>query len=121
MGWVTEPLIGTKDDNNKSFTISATPVLPTMAVFQRHIRLVRVTSIPSGGAEGFQGDAFQTDAFQAGSGSGLTGSKYFIASGTSIELGRAPASGDSLVARYLTDEGEEGFGGGGFGEEDFGE
>lgn len=79
MGWVIEDLIGDKDGVNKSFTISSSPFLGSVLVIHQAQHVRRVAGSP------------QPEQFQFG------------LSGTDIEMGRAPQSGEDLWCRYFVD------------------
>lgn len=90
MPWVIEDLIGDLDGVNKAFSVSQTPVKPTLAVVHHGRRLRPVASIPQPGQFEF----------------GITE--------TDITLGDAPEAGEDLWCRYYTPPGESlMFGGGG--------
>jgi hypothetical protein len=80
MGWITEDLIGAYDGNNKSFTVSSTPIVETMSVWHNGPRLSRVAGTPQ------------------------SGEAQYGVSGVNVVLGTAPAaSNEWVVTRYFTD------------------
>lgn len=90
MPWVIEDLAGVKDSSNVTFTVTYTPMKPTLAVVHRGRRLRPVAVTPQPGQYEYGINLLE------------------------IVLGRAPDSGDDLWTRYYTEEGGEGLLGGEF-------
>lgn len=77
--WHLEELVGAKNGVNQDFNVSFVPTQSSMMVVYNGVRLVQVAREPSSGE-----------------------AEYGL-SGTSVRLGKAPASTDDVWTRYFTD------------------
>lgn len=77
MGWVIEDIAGTKNSSNTAFTISAAPFADSLIVIHGANKVRRVGGTPQ--------------------------PEQFSHSGANITMGRAPASGEPLWARYFVE------------------